>query len=319
MSEPLFSDAQLLPEGPAFVPEAGGETHTALWRSDDLGRSFRPILDRRLLGDAAKLYGVWFLDPRHGFACGESGTGDGLLLGTRDGGLSWEQVTSLTDQAFDVPVTQVVFADDRRGLAVGSGEALWRTVDGGRTWSKVPRLALSAFGIFFLDGTGRGWALSQTLDPDLRILRTEHYLTLDAGGSFEPLADRLEGAPLCVDASACAFWDERRGMLCGPDGLILRTGDGARSWVRVPSGVDSDFNFVVPLGRGTAFVLGCHGRMLRSDDHGHSWRPIETGVDTELNAAAFADERRGFVVGDGGVARWTEDGGASWVGSDVAT
>jgi len=80
----------------------------------------------------------------------------------------------------------------------------------------------------------------------------------------------------------------------------------------VPTGIPSDFNFLVPLGRATAYTLGCDGRMLRTDDAGRSFRPIATGVATELHAAAFADENRGFVVGEDGVVLWTEDGGATW-------
>ena len=232
MISPVFSDAQLLPGGAAFVTEAGGEARTALWRSDDLGRTFRPLLDRRLLGEKLRLYGTWFLDERRGFVCGEDGEGDGALLATRDGGMSWERVAAVTAQAFATPLTQVVFADDRRGLVVAAGDALWRTTDAGAEWRPSTAPELSAHGIFFLDGTGRGWVLSQNLDEDLRILRTQHFATFDAGATFTPLGDVLDGEPLCLDVAACAFWDERNGLLCGPEGLFLRTEDGGRSWNR---------------------------------------------------------------------------------------
>ena len=317
MTGPLFSDAQLLPGGPAFVTEAGGDALAALWRSDDLGRTFRPLLDRRLLGGSVKLYGTWFLDERHGFVCGEDADGDGTLLVTEDGGLSWEPVHDLADQAFAVPLTQVVFADERRGLVTGAGEALWRTVDGGRSWRAVAVPDLAAFGVFFLDGTGQGWVLSQELTEELRILRTQHFRTRDGGGTFEALGDALDGTPLCVDVSACAFWDERTGVLCGPDGLLLRTTDGARTWTRLPPLVASDLNFLVPLDFGVAYALGCAGVVLRTTDAGLSWVRLATGVEVELHAAAFADRERGFVVGEGGVALWTEDGGRSWAESRV--
>jgi len=229
MTRALFSDAQLLPGGPAFVTEAGGMVPGAVWRSDDLGRSFRPILDRRLLGERTRLYGLWFLDARHGFVGGENENGDGTLLATHDGGTTWEAAAELNAQACGTPLTQVVFADERRGLVVAAGDALWRTIDAGRSWRRVRAPEMSAFGIFFLDGTGRGWVLSQTLDDEMSILRTQHFLTPDAGGTFEPLGDALEGEPLRLDVSACAFWDERTGLLCGPEGLFLRTDDGGRT------------------------------------------------------------------------------------------
>ncbi|MBN1770274.1 MAG: hypothetical protein JXB32_03340 [Deltaproteobacteria bacterium] len=310
----LFSDAQRLPDGPAFVTEAGGAADVALWRTDDLGRRFVPVLHRRGLADPVRLYGLWFLDPRCGFVCGETGDGDGVLLGTQDGGLSWEAVADLGDQAWDVPLTQVVFADDRHGFAVGAGEAFWRTVDGGRRWRRVSVEGLSAHGVFLLDGTGRGWALSQQLGDDYRILGTQHFLTLDAGATFEPVGDRLDGEPLRVDVSACAFWDEQVGVLCGPDGLLLRTTDGARRWERRESGVGAgaDLNFLVPLPDGRAWALGMQGTLLRTADTGRTWQRVECGATAELNAAAFADPNHGFVVGEGGLALWTADGGRTF-------
>jgi photosystem II stability/assembly factor-like uncharacterized protein len=311
VTRPLYSDAQLLPGGPAFVTEAGGETDIALWRTDDLGQTFRPALHRGLLG-AVRFYGLWFLSPRCGFAVGEDEDGDGAAYVTRDGGASWEQATSLAAQAPGIPLTQIVFADDRRGLAVGAGDAMWRTEDAGGEWAPVSVPGLSSFGVFFLDGTGVGWVLSQTIDQDFRILRTQHFQTRDAGASYEALEDRLGGEPLRVDVSACCFWDLRDGVLCGPDGLVLRTGDGARTWRAVASGVDADLNFLAPLGPGTAYAAGMQGRMLRTDDRGANWRRVETGVGSELHAMAFADADSGFVVGEDGVALWTRDGGRTF-------
>jgi photosystem II stability/assembly factor-like uncharacterized protein len=316
VTAPLFSDAQLLPGGPAFVTEAGGAMDVALWRTDDLGRHFVPALHRRGLADPLRLYGLWFLDARRGFVCGETTDGDGVLLATQDGGLSWESVADLGDQAWDLPLTQVVFADDRHGFAVGAGEAFWRTVDGGRRWQRIAVEGLSAHGVFLLDGTGRGWALSQQLNEDYRILGTQHFLTTDAGATFVPLGDRLDGEPLRVDVSACAFWDERVGVLCGPDGLLLRTTDGARSWERQVSGVRVDLNFLVSLPDGRAWTLGLAGALLRSDDAGRTWRRVECGATVELNAAAFADPDRGFLVGDAGLALWTADGGRTFARSE---
>ncbi|NMC71063.1 MAG: hypothetical protein GYA57_13495 [Myxococcales bacterium] len=312
MTAPLFSDAQLLPGGPAFVTEASGFTDVALWRTDDLGRRFVPVLRRSGLADPARLYGLWFLDPRCGFVCGETDDGDGVLLRTDDGGLSWEAVVDLGGQAAAVPLTQVVFADDRRGFVVGAGEAFWRTEDGGRRWRRIEVAGLAAYGVFLLDGTGRGWALSQQVDDDYRILGTQHFFTGDAGANFTPLGDRLEGEPLRVDVSACAFWDEETGVLCGPDGLLLRTADGARTWERRPSGVEGDLNFLVPLPAGRAWTLGMGGTLLRTDDAGRNWRRVPTGVTDELNAGAFADPDRGFVVGNDGIALWTADGGRTF-------
>lgn len=318
MTAPLFSDAQLLPGGPAFVTEAGGLAEVALWRTDDLGRHFVPVLYRRGLCDSVRLYGVWFLDPSRGFVCGETDDGRGVMLRTVDGGTSWEVVGDLGDQAADIPLTQVVFADERHGFAVGAGEAFWRTEDGGYRWRKISVEGLSAYGVFLLGDTGRGWALSQQVDTEYRIVRTQHFLMLEAGTTFIPLEDRLDGEALRVDVSACAFWDSTTGVLCGPHGLLLRTTDGARTWTRCSSGVDWDLNFLVALSDGRAWTLGDWGTLLRTDDTGRNWRRVPSGVTSELHAGAFAGPDHGFVVGSEGTALWTANGGRSFLRSTFA-
>lgn len=314
MNEALFSDAQLLQGGSAFATEATGDASAVLWRTDDLGRTFHPLLDRRLFAAPVRLYGVWFLDARRGFVCGEDDAGHGLLLHTGDAGVSWERVEDLARQTRETPLTQVVFADGYHGLAVGAGEAMWRTADGGRTWHRVHAPGMAPFGVFLLD-SGVGWVLSQTLTDEFSILRTQHFVTEDRGDSFAPVGDTLDGRPLCADVAACAFWDRLHGLLCGPDGTLLLTDDGARTWRRSGVSTPLDLNFVaVPPGSdGVAFVLGAGGLVLRTDDRGSRWRPLETDIDDrELHAGAFADPDHGFLVGEDGVILWTEDGGRTF-------
>lgn len=72
------------------------------------------------------LYDVAFADAQHGYICGEFGT----VLGTRDGGATWEQLQTGTEKT----LFGLAFATAERGWVAGIDGVLLRTKDGGRLW-----------------------------------------------------------------------------------------------------------------------------------------------------------------------------------------
>lgn len=60
--------------------------------------------------------------------------GGGVVLGTRDGGQSWEVELREADNR-DSVVAPLPLVDAQYGWAVAP-EAVWRTVDGGSSWTR---------------------------------------------------------------------------------------------------------------------------------------------------------------------------------------
>lgn len=76
---------------------------------------------------------VVFTSAQDGVAAGDGG----LLLRTRDGGLTWAEQW-LPDSP---PLQALAFADTRTGWLLGRDRGrIWRTDDGGDTWQALPRL-----------------------------------------------------------------------------------------------------------------------------------------------------------------------------------
>ena len=69
--------------------------------------------------------GVFFLNPLQGWVVGRKG----VLLHTQTGGANWE-----VDSLGPGNLTDVYFVDNTHGWAWGAGQ-LWRTTDGGNSWS----------------------------------------------------------------------------------------------------------------------------------------------------------------------------------------
>jgi hypothetical protein len=75
-----------------------------------------------------------FISPSVGFL----GLGRGTLLGSHDGGRTWTAV--VTDPAVD-GIDRVVFIDALHGwasTATAEGAVIYRTTDGGKTWTALP-------------------------------------------------------------------------------------------------------------------------------------------------------------------------------------
>lgn len=100
-----------------------GDMRQGLSLSTDEGRSWRLVLQAGLMGIAVNPQ-----DPRRIVA-----TGPGVLLST-DGGESWEQVLAVEAGAGPVAWSE---SNPRLAYAVGFDRTLYRTSDGGASWSPV--------------------------------------------------------------------------------------------------------------------------------------------------------------------------------------
>ncbi len=99
----------------------------------------------------ARLVGVRFADPEHGWAFGELGA----VYATADGGRTWAaQGTGVEADLYDVK-----FLDEREGWAAGASGTLIHTTDGGRTWAAAQSGTRQTLERLFFAGRARGWAV----------------------------------------------------------------------------------------------------------------------------------------------------------------
>jgi photosystem II stability/assembly factor-like uncharacterized protein len=234
-------------------------------------------------------------------------------------------------------VFSVAARDADHALAAGTG-AVRLTSDGGETWT----LACFPEGVggYVRAITVRGrrvWAVAGTNDQPV-VVRSE-----DGGEHFVPVPIGVQGFGL----SDITFVDEDHGWAVGSrlggdtrfgpqyggGGLVLRTGDGGRTWEVAD---DLPFDLVGGLRR-VAFVDRSHGfalgqtrgnnpLLLASADSGSTWqaRTVPGGIG-EVRDLTFVDDQRGWLLGLSGenkrpdgsiptvaIVMGTTDGGATW-------
>ena len=232
------------------------------------------------------------------------GSGDSSrIYKTNDAGKTWTlQFTNTDPKAF---FDAMAFWDANRGIAfsdsVDGQLVILRTMDGGKSWTRVPGAglppALDNEGAFAASGTnvavmGRDHVWIGTSVS--RVLRSS-----DGGITWSAAS-----TPIATGSSAgifsIAFRDTEHGLIVGGDyrkegeaiDNAAMTSDGGRTWTMVKglSGFRSVVSYLPGASTPTVIAVGPQGADQSTDD-GRSWTPVTgaTGLHT------FSVAKRGNV------------------------
>jgi len=269
------------------------------------------------------------------------GNGEGRIFRTLDGGDSWSQVWHRPG----IFVRALGFIDEKLGIMgnVGVGafpnvtdtKPLYRTVDGGATWTPAridgpmpPGIcAIEIVRSPFIDRGERGERI--VAHAAGRVGGPAHYLrSADAGASWKSQDLRALTAAI-FDVK---FTGSRIGFIAGTSdtdlnkarGLILRTDDGGDSWrevFRSSRNVEAVWKLHFPssgTGYGTIQSYdpdpaNSQRFVAKTDNGGRTWREVPLVNDAKWRSfgVGFANDKLGWVGGNlGGLE--TRDGGKSW-------
>jgi photosystem II stability/assembly factor-like uncharacterized protein len=282
---------------------------------------------------------ICFVDPDTGWY----GNGAGKLFRTIDGGESWQKIA-------DKPGTFIRalgFVDAKTGFIGNVGtdyypgvtdkQPLYRTDDGGLTWAAVKADGIERVaGICGIDilpvtrvfqGEPRR---TYVIHAGGRVGGPAMMLKSVDGGDSWTVEDLSKQAGMILDVK---FLDALTGFVCAAtdsdlekgEALILRTGDGGKTWASVyRSGRKREncWKMSWPSKRvGYATVqsydespTNTRRVIVKTTDGGRSWRelPLVTGPGIQQFGIGFVDEKRGWVGCKAGGYE-TRDGGKSWM------
>jgi photosystem II stability/assembly factor-like uncharacterized protein len=272
-----------------------GVNNGGVWKTDDYGRTWRPIFDSAptgSVGDVAVAPSnpeVIYVGSGEGLHRPDLGVGDGIFKSV-DGGRTWQHVglgdVQQVGRIVVHPANPDIVFVAGMGHPYGPNEerGVFRTVDGGRTWEKV---------LFIDRNTGAG---------------------------------QVEIDPANPSVVYAALWNHREapwenGNFSGPNSGMYKSTDGGATWGKLAGGLPDGaqgvgrINFAVAESeprRIYAIVPTRETRaVFRSDDAGATWQRVST--DQRLDVDIHVHPRNADVVFTAGTASYkSEDGGRTW-------
>lgn len=164
---------------------------------------------------------LFFLTPEVGWVVNE------MVYRTTDGGRNWSQLSAtprgysdrqramrIASNLADL-VPALWFVDEQMGLMAQLDGEVYRTRDGGPTWTKVLTVESRITNIFFVNNqkgwlTGKGGFIARTTDSGLTWSK--------------------QHAPTSADLTSIFFINEEAGWAVGVGSTILYTRDGGLTW-----------------------------------------------------------------------------------------
>lgn len=241
------------------------------------------------------VHGLAFASSLEGWAVG----GSGFVLHTVDGGAQWSLQhgpLAVSPDLYDILLTSAGTL-----IACGAGEGLYRSVDGGATWSAPPHPPASDLRDLFLVPGG---AISAAGDTGVVLVSTDDGLswssrgpgtgtirhhcwrtavecyvvgkdiqqrTTDGGTTWSPFID-----PEFFGYNEVYFADAQHGYVVA-DFEYWSTSDGGASWTEHPTFVSPLYRYrTLPLDA-THWLSVCHG------EGGELWETTNAGVDWTLH------------------------------------
>jgi len=279
------------------------------------------------------LTGIKFTSRQTGWAAGYQRVFDGFeaaLFSTVDGGASWRSIsiphlgaisrlvigngdrlwmpseagilltaTAGTFRMTALPtqenLTDIAFPGYDTGWVTGENGELFRTIDGGETWTRqTTHTEESLNATAFLDSR-TGWAVG-------------------AGGTVIVTSDGGETWQAAVPGPAVDLWDVTVSptgavWIVGSAGTVLyRTWSGIK-WTEIPSGVTDDLQEIAFITREIGWIVGSGGTILQTVDGGMTWHRQISGTGQSLRCIFPLDTARVFVAGNDAVILNTYSGG----------
>lgn len=284
---------------------ASGPTWS-IWKTTDGGATWKQVFTKK----GTYFRSVLFVDAMHGFA-GNLGAGldpsisdATLLYETKDGGATWNPVTSITGPAAS-GICNLTAVDATHLVAVGRANGpsnVLTSSDGGATWTS---LDVSSQFAMLID------AHFTTPDDGILIGMDQNAFcsvmhTPDGGKTLTPVFTSTTKNSLCWKLSfpsASVGYVAIQDATVGPP-TFAKTTDGGKTWAELPLPVQGNAKVAYPA-IGIGFITDNVGWVspedptmptYRTTDGGNTWA-VDATLKSPINRFRFIDKNTAYSVG----------------------
>ena len=213
------------------------------------------------------LRGIYMFNSNLGWSCGENG----LILGTTNGGVTWNVKNSGTKNRLN----GINFLNSTKGYAVGDNGTIISTASSGESWVALTSPTVYNLNSIYVYDVSNAWAVGDSGT----VLKSTNGVTW-----------LIKTSGVTANLKKVYFYDQGTGWAVGSNGTILKTTDGGTQWLAQTSGVTVDLNSVYFYDLNYGFAVGNNGTVLRTSDGGLSW------VNMSVNLAAPVDSTTGNPI-----------------------
>jgi len=193
----------------------------------------------------------------------------------------------------------VEFISSTVGWTIGNSGTIFRTTDGGTTWTSQSSGTTNHLHSVFFTNANNGTAVGNS-GTILRTTNSGITWIQQSSGTTNRLKDVF-------------FSDVNNGTATGQNGIILRTTNGGTSWISQTSGTTQMLYGVSFTDANNGTVVGEGGIILRTTNGGTIWISQTSGTTRSLIDVCFTDSITGMAVGYEGTILRTTDGGTTWM------
>jgi photosystem II stability/assembly factor-like uncharacterized protein len=260
----LFAAAAVTGDSYVVVGDRG-----RIFLSTDGARTWRRVES----GTAQPLVSVRFVDPAHGWACGQAGT----ILSTANGGAEWV----LQRSGVESYLFALDFVDRGHGLAVGADSTVLKTSDGGLTWQRCT-LAPGPAGSAMEEALGEQEELNlfavAMVDQRRACIAGEKgkiFYTEDGGSRWSEAASPLYDKEMQQGRILYSLaYDGGVFYGCGIDGTLVFSRDGGKTWTEGTLGSGRPELYAIGILGGVGYAVGSGGSVFKTSDGGRTWGEV---------------------------------------------
>ncbi len=226
-----------------------------------------------------------------------------------DLGNTWEDISGNFGAGDNL--TAISFIDQNVGLVAGASGKIYRTTDGGATWTNVSPIT------FYTGGINHIVMLNNNLVYACGANSTNYNVikSTDGGVTWQGVNTGNTNTMYKM------YWkNSLEGIIVGASGKYIRTSDGGTTWyVATVPGSTAALYDIVRADENTFYATGTTGILAKSTDGGASFTNAGIIANTTFYTLYFKDPQVGVALGSNGVCYRTTNGGANWILIDSFT
>lgn len=212
---------------------------------------------------------------------------------------TWSHPISQGGNYGKIQYSDIHFVNDQEGWIIGDLGQLFKTTNGGTTWTLQSLNSDIHLKSVFFTSNQNGWVVGE---------QGALFNTTNGGTSWSKVV--IPG--VMGTLTSINFFSSTHGWICGHQGVIIATTNGGATWNVQNSGGTGNLHSIHALSQTNVVATGATWDYVVTTDGGNTWTYTEGFAPENHHSIFFSNAVNGVLVGDFGKIQYSDDGGLFW-------